>query len=138
MSQLHTRQKIFIAAGIGFAVFLSWIIWSANRGQPNPFFTLGRQFPFGDTIGHFVLFAILTFFVNGALGHRTVTIGRWTPKMGALGVSVFIVLEEGSQYWIPNRTLDFWDLFWSLAGVLSVSWIGKREESGVETGEDLS
>ena len=108
------------------AVFIIAIIILADRGQ------LGLigfiyDFPYGDKVGHFLLFGMLNFFTTltfiHALPHRnpklvTVSIG--------LTLALFIGIEEYSQRFFAHRTFDLVDLTASYVGLIVGGWIALR------------
>ncbi len=79
---------------------------------------LGRlyDFPYGDKLGHFLVFGLLSLLVNMA------TLERWPGNTAVvlrtnLALAVVIGLEELSQRWFPARTSSAWDLMASYLGV---------------------
>ncbi|WP_256871047.1 VanZ family protein [Shewanella sp. Scap07] len=96
-------------------LFISWAIYSANIGQQTLFTELVRALPYGDKIGHFVLFGTLSLLLNLSLSMRV-----FRPLKcywGTLLVAVFVVVEEGSQALIPSRTFDLADLLADAGGL---------------------
>ncbi len=85
---------------------------------------LGRlyDFPYGDKLGHFFVFGLLSLLVNMAVlerwpGNRMVVL-RTTLVLAAL-----IAIEEFSQRWFPARTSSAWDLMASYLGVATFAWL---------------
>ncbi len=110
-------RKLFWALALGFFSFILWIIYQADSGGSNLFFDWVRRTPYGDKIGHFFLFGTLTLLVIPATGFRA-----WQPKglpifYGAIGVFLFVLLEEISQLFFATRTFDFIDLAADLGGI---------------------
>lgn len=102
---------------IGFFVFILWIIYLANTGQQSIFFDLVKQIPYGDKLGHIIIFALLTFSVNLATRLKIIVLGPVKFFVGSLLVSLFAFGEELSQYFYPSRTLDIYDLIANIAGI---------------------
>jgi len=103
--------KIFTVFSLLFFIFILWIIYLADTGQNSRFFELIHGVPFGDKIGHFILYGVLTFGVVVATRFRVRKIASFTIFSGALYVTVFAVVEEVSQQFFAIRTLDGVDLF---------------------------
>lgn len=97
--------------------FILWVIFMADTGQPLIFFDLVRTLPYGDKIGHLALFGTLTLGANIGSALRTVRIGPLHVYIGTLGVLLFAVAEEASQYYFPTRTLDGMDLLADVIGI---------------------
>lgn len=112
---------MYRVAAIGsalFFAFLLWVIYLANTGADFILFDLIRTIPYGDKIGHFCLFGLLTLGVNTALKFNTLNFIILRIYVGTLLVTIFVVGEELSQYFIPTRTLDAGDLLADAAGIL--------------------
>jgi hypothetical protein len=109
-----------------FAGFLCWIIYDANTGASNLFFRFAASLPWGDKLGHFVLFGILTLFTNFALGFRLFQLRRIKLPVGSLIVLVFACAEELSQWSNVNRNFDFIDLTCGILGILVASLATRR------------
>ncbi|NRD23420.1 VanZ family protein [Winogradskyella litoriviva] len=115
--------KFFQGVTIVFLLFIIWIIFSANTGGNNIFFEFVNWLPFGDKIGHFFLFGCLTLGVNFAFNFKKFTFWEVLP-LGTFLVSVFVLIEELSQGFLPNRTLDVADLLADGLGIVSFTFIG--------------
>ncbi len=79
--------------------------------------------PFGDKVGHFMAFGLLTFFVV-----RVFPGPRLPGTSGHVPLSVAVVfaltaLEELSQAWIPWRHCDFFDLVADATGMALFTWL---------------
>ena len=111
-------NRLFLILAVSFSAFLAWIIYLANTGSTSFFFKLVQGTPYGDKIGHFILFGFLTLFVNLALRMKQVRFGKAKIPVGTLGVLLFVALEELSQGFIPARTLDMKDFIADIAGIV--------------------
>ncbi|GGQ18579.1 VanZ family protein [Shewanella litoralis] len=118
---LFSRLAIFI--GAGFFGFILWIIYLANTGGHSIFFDLIRHIPYGDKVGHMLLFGLLTYVANLALQSRHFLLGRIPLYYGAVLVSIFVLSEEISQGFIPSRTLDIVDLIADAVGITFFSFL---------------
>ncbi|HIL39661.1 MAG TPA: trypsin [Methylococcales bacterium] len=115
--------KFVIAIAVMFFGFITWIIYLANTGGHSVFFDFTRAIPYGDKLGHFCLFGILTLLGNLALKMRLVTIARFKIYLGSLLVLLFVTVEELSQEFIATRTLDYGDLVADFLGVAVFSFL---------------
>lgn len=116
-------QRILVLIAIGFFGFIGWVIYLANTGQKSVFFDLVAVIPYGDKLGHFCLFGLLTLFINLAFKFKTMAVGGRPIYLAVLIVSTFVILEELSQYFVESRTLDFIDLIADFAGIAVFSAI---------------
>lgn len=95
------------------------MIYLADTGQHGLFIGLVRSMPYGDKLGHLVLFGLLALLANVGTRFRITKIFGVRLFTGTLFVSLFMVVEELSQCCFPTRTLDAMDLFADFVGVLS-------------------
>ena len=113
-------DKLMKGITIVFFLFIAWIIFSADTGRSNVFFEIVNEIPYGDKFGHFFLFGLLTFLLNVALRFK-----RWKKlPLGTALVSVFVTLEELSQMFFSNRTMDWADLMADGFGIFFFTYIG--------------
>lgn len=106
-----------------FFIFIAWIIYLANTGQSSIFFTLVASIPYGDKIGHFCLFGLLTLGANFAFKLKQLHLFSLPVYIGSIVVFIFIIFEELSQYFIPSRTLDITDLLADMFGIIIFNFI---------------
>jgi len=111
---IYRLARIF---AVSFFLFIIWIIYLANTGSKSVFFDLIGGMAYGDKLGHFVLFGLLTLGVNIALKFRRITTPLLSIYVGSLLVTAFAVGEEVSQGFISSRTLDLHDLVADIAGI---------------------
>lgn len=109
---------------IGFLGFIAWVIYMANTGQSNAIFQLVKTTPYGDKIGHFSLFGLLTLVCN--LGLKFKRLRSINILLGTLFVLCFSFIEEASQHWISTRTLDGFDLLADTLGILLFDFISRK------------
>ena len=123
-------QRILVLIAIGFFGFIGWVIYLANTGQKSVFFELVAAIPYGDKLGHFCLFGLLTLFINLAFKFKTKNVAGRPIYLAVLIVSTFVILEELSQHFVESRTLDFVDLIADFAGIAVFSaisaWLCKK------------
>ena len=89
----------------------------ANVGQNHIFFEVTDLIPYGDKWAHAFLYGFLALFVNIALKYRSIKAHSFHLQIGSLAVLIFAILEELTQYSLPNRTLDMVDLVADGVGV---------------------
>jgi len=95
------------------SAFVSLIIL-ADRGGIGVIWEYVALIPFGDKLGHLGLVGTLTVLLNLTLKHR-----KAGPMMlGSLIVLTGMMLEEGSQFFIPVRNFDGFDALANIVGVL--------------------
>jgi hypothetical protein len=113
-------------AAILFALFIVLIIILADAGRLGLLAIL-NSLPFGDKLGHFILYGILALLLNLSIIHsfphqnRT----RLAVKIG-LVLILLIGLEEFSQRYFASRSFDLVDLTFSYLGVIFFSWAAIR------------
>jgi hypothetical protein len=109
-----------------FFPFILWIIIMADSGTENILFDLIKSVPQGDKLAHLGLYGLLTVLLNVALNFRALTIKNYPLQWGAVLVLTFALLEEMSQYFFPNRTLDMIDVIADVIGIVLFSYISLR------------
>jgi VanZ family protein len=109
-----------------FTVFIIVIVFLADRGQLGPINDL-YDFPYGDKVGHLVLFGLLNFFITLAC-LRALPLQR--PKLVALSIglilAVLIGAEEYSQKFFEKRTFDLVDLTAGYVGLIVGGWVALK------------
>ena len=110
------RNRAIQWIAIGFVVFLAMIIILADYRHLPSFITMLYSFPYGDRIGHFVLFGLLLLLLRIAFPVPLIRIMNRNFPVLTLVLAVIIVVEEISQIFIPARTFSWGNLAASLAG----------------------
>ncbi|MEM7357136.1 MAG: VanZ family protein, partial [Acidobacteriota bacterium] len=105
---------------LAYTVALILLIVAADRGVLATSYLAGL--PAADKIGHFLLFGLLSYLANSALGGQLVVWQRLEVPKGSALVCFVVALEELSQLWIVHRNFDLTDLAADLAGI----WIFGR------------
>ena len=134
------KPKFFLP--LGFFLFISYIIFLADTADYNFAFRVVGYIPYGDKICHALLYGTMALLLNYGLSFRRVQLlphlNVWinknllthikfkdtlanTPYVGSLLILTFATLEEMSQYYIPSRTFDLWDLLADFIGVVLFS-----------------
>ncbi|WDD99404.1 VanZ family protein [Thalassomonas actiniarum] len=101
-----------------FLLFISWNIFAANKGDNNIFFELVRSLPYGDKLGHLVLYGTLSQLTVIAFNHKCLMVKGYPLPLGALLVLSLALIEEMSQLFLVNRTFDFADISADIAGII--------------------
>lgn len=116
------KRLIPLCAGVFFC-FIIWVIYLANTGQNSLFFKLVASIPYGDKLGHFCLFGLLTLATNFAFKLRSFNLSSIPIFLGTILVFLFVIIEEFSQYFIPNRTFDLIDLSADFIGIVFFNFV---------------
>lgn len=111
---------------VAFAIFIGVVIWVANTGQGARYWGFLDAIPFGDKLGHLILMGTLCLLLNLALHCRTIRLAKLPVLFGTLLVSAFVLIEELSQIFLPNRTFDLLDLLADAIGIALASWLAVR------------
>ncbi len=115
---------------VSFFGFILWIIYLANTGQNSLFFNFVASIPYGDKLGHFCLFGLLTLAANFTFKLKSFQLMSFEVYLGSLLVLTFVVIEELSQFYIPNRTMDVLDFAADFIGIvffnISTTYIRKH------------
>ena len=125
MTSIQTRWLL----PLSFFLFISYIIFLADTADYNFAFHIVGQIPYGDKICHALLYGVMALLLNYGLGFRRVGIPAHLgglenpPYIGSVLVLTFSILEECSQYCIPSRTFDLWDLAADFVGVVLFSLV---------------
>ena len=100
-----------------FFSFICFIIYQADTAHYNFAFRMVGKVPYGDKIGHIVLYGFMAFLLNYGLDGK-----KWFKfHIGSLLVLVFSVVEEMSQAYFPSRSFDYADILASVTGITSIS-----------------
>ncbi len=108
---------------LGFFLFISYIIFLADTADYNFAFRVVGNIPYGDKIAHASLYGMMALLLNYGLGYRKISLFF----LGSIIVLTFATAEEFTQYYIPSRTFDLWDLFADFAGVSLFSHIQRLQ-----------
>lgn len=112
-----------------FSLLILIIIVLADMGALPSVLQFWNDLPYGDKAGHFILYGLLTLFIDLAL-FRSVPPGRLkrVAVISGLTLALLIGLEEFSQQFFANRTSSLTDLIASYLGVIFFSWLALRLE----------
>ena len=111
-----------------FTLFIILIIILADLGQLG-FLKILNQIPFGDKIGHFVLYGILTLLLDLSLTRALPNPNRKLIILRIASILALLIgLEEYSQQFFAKRTFDLVDLTFSYLGVTFFSWLALKNK----------
>ena len=119
----HVLKTLIPLCAVAFFCFILWVIYLANTGQNSVFFQLVAHIPYGDKLGHFCLFGLLTLATNLAFKFKSFTFFSRELFLGTILVFGFVVIEEFSQYFIANRTFDLIDLSADFVGIVFFTFV---------------
>jgi len=106
-----------------FFIFIIAVIILADMGRLPLSITAIYDFPYGDKLGHFILFGLLNYFVTRAFLSSYPSKPRaWVTLSVGLILALLIALEEFSQKFFAERTFELIDLLASIVGVLVGGW----------------
>lgn len=113
-----------------FSLFIILIIVLADVGILSRILVFFNRVPFGDKVGHFILYGILTLLIDLALfrAYPARSRVRLTVSSG-LVLALLIGLEEFSQKYFSRRSFDLVDLAFSYLGMVSFSWLAVRTKN---------
>lgn len=77
-----------------------------------------KQIPYYDSIGHFLLFGMLSFALYQAISEKHVELVGYSFPMSALIVVCFATVDEFLQLFSNARSFELSDLFFGILGVI--------------------
>jgi len=99
------------------------VIYLANTGSQSIFFDLIKSIPYGDKIGHILLYGVLSFALSLVFNFRSFFIKNIKFYYGIVIVATFAFIEEITQAFYPKRTLDIYDILADIIGFVLASII---------------
>lgn len=106
-----------------FALFIILVIVLADIDRLGVLEVLYR-FPYGDKVGHFILYGILTLLVNlTALRSYRFSDPKRAALTWTLVLALLVAAEEFSQRYFANRTFSLSDLAFGYAGMSLGMWL---------------
>ena len=100
-----------------FFLFICYVIYTADRDHDNWLLRLPGAVPFGDKVGHFLLYGIMGWLANIGLNHRAINVRKRKLPTGSLLVVGFAIVEEFTQLAFPSRTFDWADMLCDILGI---------------------
>lgn len=114
-----------------YVLAVAGIVWCASAGWYRPTFAWVQTYA-NDKWLHFVLVGLMTLLLNLSLNLAAVSNRIKWLLWGTSFMLVLATLEETSQYWLSNRTLDMGDLVCNYLGILIIGhlpWLIPRGEA---------
>ena len=108
-----------------FAILLTILVILANFGLGSLLFGFLDYVPGEDKTAHFILFGMMSFFLNTELYFEKLSIYPVSIMKGSFILIVIVTLEEMSQYFIPSRTFSWLDLSASYLGIYLFGYLSK-------------
>lgn len=120
---MNDKLKVFrLAPALLLFAFICWITLQANNGNNNIFFDLVSLIPYGDKLGHFMLYGTLSLLAVIAVTDKYLLVNKFRIPVGAIVVLLIVIGEEGSQLFLSHRTFDLLDISADIAGVFIFLW----------------
>jgi polysaccharide biosynthesis protein VpsQ len=109
-----------------FCAFLGLVIYTADVGDGPRYWGWLSKVPLGDKLCHCGFMLTLTALANLTLKARAIRLGQIMLLLGTVIVTILVVGEECSQYWIPSRNFDLFDLSADPVGIAWGDLIARR------------
>ncbi len=85
-----------------------------------------KQFPYYDTILHFLLMGFSAFLGHLAFNKRKIKIFNFSLPLVPIIISFFVLFEECLQMFSPHRSFDLVDLAADFCGIILFTWLAER------------
>ena len=109
--------RVSRALAVLYGALLLLIIAAVNLGGTYTLFGWLGHVPYGDKLGHFLLFGMMGLLLDhAAKRHSLRPLGLMIPT-APMALLVFVAAEELSQRWLSTRTFDLGDLAADFAGI---------------------
>ena len=109
-----------------FFLFICSVIIMADSNSDSFIFDFVRALPYGDKLGHILLYGALTALMVVALKFKTISILKMKVQLGSILVLSFAFIEEITQLFQVNRTFDLNDIVSDVIGVVVFTVITTR------------
>ena len=111
----------------GFALTLAIVVCMSRLAYAGGLPSAFNSVPQLDKAVHFTTTGLLAFFLDGALGRRTLFAGsRVAVPLAAVAVLAPAGVEEYLQRYSTNRTSSIWDFAADVAGVVALVALSRR------------
>lgn len=122
------RSKIIALLGFSSLVVL---ICVTDAGYSPKFSAPLRDLPYGDKIGHFMLYGLTALLLAFAFP-RAWRLGRLRIPYVIIAFLCFTLAEEWSQSLFASRTADPLDVLAGCSGILLATWTAARVKTRLE------
>ena len=117
--------------------FIGWVIVQANNSSSNIFFELVHFIPYGDKLGHFILYGALSLLTVFAFNYKYVLIKDYRIPLGAIIVLLLAIAEEVTQLFLSKRTFDMVDISADIAGIFIFMLVFNKFKTGNPSNQEL-
>ncbi|WP_193196608.1 VanZ family protein [Nostoc sp. MG11] len=118
------NQRWVFAFWVYFGILMSISISAYLKVIPSEL----SQFPYYDTILHFLLLGIAAYLSHLALNKRKVQFLNISLPLAPLIVVFFCIIDETIQLFTPHRSFDLVDLAADLCGIVLFTWLAERHK----------
>jgi VanZ family protein len=112
----NTLRNLFLLFALGWAGVIFYL--SSQPGADIPSLFVGE-----DKLLHAFVFGILGFFTLGAMKTTPDGYRPFQPWLAVIVVTVYGVLDEFHQHFVPGRTPDIYDVMADAAGAMLGVWL---------------
>jgi len=112
----NTLRNLFMLCALGWAGVIFYL--SSQPGADIPPMFYGE-----DKLIHALVFGILGFFVLGAMKTEANGYRQFQPWLAVIVVTVYGVLDEVHQHFVPGRSPDIYDVMADAAGAMLGVWL---------------
>lgn len=109
-----------------YILLIFLLIFSADTNAFPSWLSWYRKIPFGDKIGHFLLFGIFSLSLNYICKFKQMSLFTAKLFFGSVFTFVFITIEEFSQIFFSSRTFSMLDLTANYFGILILGELTSR------------
>lgn len=120
--QMTNHQRWVFAFWVYLGILLSISISAYLRIIPVEI----AQFPYYDTILHFLLLGIAAFLSHQALRKRKFDILNMPVPLAPLIVFIVCIIDEIIQSFVPYRSADITDLAADILGIIIFTWLAEK------------
>ena len=121
--------RVVVGLAIVVSIFVVWVSHQASLGNKNIFMDIVRVTPYGDKIGHFFLFALLSMVVIGATKFKSFSFLNFRIYWAVAAITMFALADEMFQHFSPNRTLDIFDFMAGVFGIITAQLVSMKLEN---------
>ncbi|MBD6617510.1 VanZ family protein [Komarekiella sp. 'clone 1'] len=118
------NQRWVLAFWVYFGILMSISISAYLKVIPSEL----SQFPYYDTILHFLLLGIAAYLSHLALNKRKIQFLNISLPLAPLIVILFCIIDETIQLFTPHRSFDLVDLAADLCGIVLFTWLAEKHK----------
>jgi polysaccharide biosynthesis protein VpsQ len=85
-----------------------------------------KQFPYYDTVLHFLLLGLAAFFGHLALNKRKIQVLNIALPLAPILVLLLCIVDEIIQKFVPYRSADIVDLIADFCGIVVFTWLAEK------------